>query len=78
MLLRPVILQPDELEDLTGYTQGTKQLEILRKRGFNRAFIGRKGVILERAHFEAVCAGQIGKASNEIRGIDLSHFGAKK
>ncbi len=71
-----VTLEPAELAALTGYEQSTKQLEILRKRGFSRAFIGRRGVILERAHFEAVCSGQIGKAPE--KGIDLSHFGAKK
>lgn len=54
-----VTLQPEELQALTGYEQPCKQLNILHKRGFNRAFIGRKGVVLERAHYEAVCRGQI-------------------
>lgn len=71
-----VILQIDELEQLTGYGQSTKQLQILRKRGFSRAFMGRHGVILERMQYEAVSAGQIGKLSE--RGIDLSCFGANK
>lgn len=51
------IMSPVEIESLTGYKQGTKQLSILRERGFNRAYIGRLGVILERAHYEAICAG---------------------
>ncbi len=54
-----VTLQPDELEQLTGYEQATKQLNLLHKRGFTRAYIGRRGVVLERAHYEAVCQGLI-------------------
>lgn len=49
-----ITLSPAELESLTGYEQPCKQLNILHKRGFNRAFVGRKGVVLERAHYEAV------------------------
>lgn len=72
----PITLQRDELEQLTGYEQPTKQLNILRKRGFNRAFIGRRGVILERAHYEAVCTGQIGKSKGKQ--VNLSFFGSSK
>jgi len=56
-----ITLQPDELEHLTGFKQATQQLNVLQRRGFNRAFIGRRGLVLERAHYEAVCRGQISK-----------------
>jgi hypothetical protein len=50
-----ITLSTAELEALTGYQQATKQLRVLRNRGFARAFISRKGcVVLERAHYEAV------------------------
>lgn len=66
-------LQPDELAAITGYEQATKQLNVLHRRGFNRAFIGRKGVVLERAHYEAVCRGEvIDKA--QAKEVNLSFF----
>jgi hypothetical protein len=37
----------------------TKQLNVLHARGFVRAYIGRHGVILERAHYEAVSRGEL-------------------
>lgn len=72
----PVILQSEELLQLTGYEQATKQLEVLHKRGFTRAFIGRRGLVLERAHFEAVCRGEIDRAVEKV--ANLSFFGARK
>lgn len=52
-------LSPQELEDITGYELATKQLKVLRDRGFTRAFINRRGeVVLERTHYEAVTKGQ--------------------
>lgn len=49
----------DELEAITGYTQSSKQLSVLHKRGFHRAYIARHGgVVLERVHFESVGRGQ--------------------
>ncbi len=71
-----VVLQSDELLQLTGYRAPTKQLEVLHKRGFTRAFIGRRGVVLERAHFEAVCRGQIGKPAEKT--ANLAFMGARK
>lgn len=71
-----VVLQPDELLQLTGYEQATKQLEVLHKRGFTRAFIGRRGLVLERAHFEAVCRGQIDRPVQKV--ANLSFFGTRK
>ena len=50
-----LVLSADEVQDLTGYANATKQLQVLQRRGFARAFISRKGaVVLERVHFEAV------------------------
>ena len=54
-----VILTKEEIEALTGYQVSTKQLDVLRRRGFHRAFISRRGsVVLERTHYEAVSRGE--------------------
>jgi hypothetical protein len=59
-LVAGITLSPDELEAVTGYQQATKQLRVLHARGFLRAFISRKGgVVLERAHFDAVARGEV-------------------
>lgn len=53
-------LTPAELERLTGgLTQPRRQLTELRARGFWRARLVRGELILERAHYEAVCAGAL-------------------
>jgi hypothetical protein len=54
-------LSPAELIEVSGgYTQTSRQLEALRAAGFWRARLGRDGqVVLERAHYEAVCAGAV-------------------
>ncbi|WP_295851042.1 DUF4224 domain-containing protein [uncultured Xylophilus sp.] len=52
-----VVLSEEELFAITGYQLPTKQLNVLHRRGFSRAFIGRNGVVLERAHYDAVCRG---------------------
>jgi hypothetical protein len=55
-----ITLTRDEIEALTGYTNATKQLNVLHDRGFHRAFINRLGdVVLERAHYEAVSRGEL-------------------
>lgn len=52
-------LSAEELQELTGYRQPGAQLEALKKQGFYRARRNAAGaVVLERAHFEAVCAGR--------------------
>lgn len=52
-------LTPDELHALTRYRRAGDQLRELHLQGFSRARLGRDGsVILERAHYEAVCQGQ--------------------
>lgn len=53
-----VVLTPDEIQLITGYTSPSKQLDVLHKRGYLRAFRSREGqIILERKHFESVCEG---------------------
>lgn len=55
-----ITLTSQELAEVTGYEQSTKQLNVLHKRGFHRAFINRLGfVTLERTHYEAVCKGEL-------------------
>ena len=71
-----VTLDPEEIVRLTGYEQPCKQLEVLQKRGFSRAYINRRGVVLERAHFEAVCRGQLGNSSGKQ--ANLGYFGSRK
>lgn len=51
-------LSPDEIRDLTRYKQPARQLAELHRQGYWRARRDRLGrVILERAHYDAVCAG---------------------
>jgi len=53
-----ITLSEAELVAITGYELATKQLNVLQARGFHRAFIDRNGaLVLERAHYEAVCQG---------------------
>lgn len=52
-----VTLEPNEIQDLTQARQPATQLRKLLSYGFARARIERGRVILERPHFEAVCAG---------------------
>lgn len=55
------ILTPAELHAITGYEQPSRQLEVLRAAGFWRARIRERDnvLVLERPHFEAVCAGAL-------------------
>lgn len=53
-----IILTSEELAGVTGYRTPKRQLEELHRQGFYRARIAVTGnVILERAHYDAVCAG---------------------
>lgn len=58
-------LTPEELKDLTGVTQKQRQIEDLHAQGFIRARLTHGRVILERAHYEAVCAGRFALAGGE-------------
>lgn len=52
------IFTPEELVRLTGYRQAARQLATLHAQGFHRARRNALGdVVLERAHYDAVCAG---------------------
>lgn len=54
-----IILTADELADVTGYRTPKRQLAEMHRQGFYRARISATtgNVILERAHYDAVCAG---------------------
>ena len=53
-----IILTSEELARVTGYRTSKRQLKELHRQGFYRARIAATGnVILERAHYDAVCAG---------------------
>ncbi len=54
-----ITLSVDELIRITGYEQPNRQLNELLDRGFWRARLQKGEVILERAHYEAVCAGAV-------------------
>lgn len=61
-------LSDAELIEITEYEQPQKQLEVLHGRGFWRATIGRHGrVVLERAHYEAVCRNETGPPVRQPR-----------
>lgn len=80
-----ITLSEEELIELTGYRAARKQVENLKQQGFWRARINRLGVaILERAHYETVCAGQIKQLvedqrtphSPKLRPVNRQHHGA--
>lgn len=63
-----VVLTHDELVDITGYEQPARILATLHARGFHRAWRNRLGeVVLERAHYDAVCAGATQAARPKVR-----------
>jgi len=68
VLERPsIVLSQVEIVAITGYRQPTRQLAELHSRGFHRATMGRDGVVLERAHYEAVCCGAIERARPKVQ-----------
>lgn len=61
-----IALNPAELETLTGYRLATKQLAVLHRRGFSRAYVNRSGaVVLERSHYDAVTRGEMQNAGRK-------------
>lgn len=70
------ILEPNELQALTGYRRPADQLAELLRQGFYRARRSPSDgtIILERPHYDAVCAGG-SKAANEPR-VRLRHKAA--
>ena len=74
-----IALTPEEIVLLTGYEHPSRQLEMLHKRGFHRAFISRHGVVLERVHYEAVCKGQQNQLDKPAaKAVNLAFFGVRK
>ncbi len=72
-----LVLQDLELVELTGYQKATKQLQVLHRRGFHRAFISRAGrVVLERAHYEAVTRGETAAPGAARKAANLSFLRA--
>jgi hypothetical protein len=69
-----LIMSREELKELTGYQQPAAQLRELHKRGFHRARRSSLGhVILERAHYEAVCRGTAGAADVPVPRLHVPH-----
>jgi hypothetical protein len=65
-----VTLSPAEIQAVTGgYKRASDQLRELHRQGFYRARIGRVSgqVILERAHYDAICAGGLQAGSDRPR-----------
>jgi len=61
----PLCLSPEEIAELTaGLRQPHAQAERLKADGFWRARVQRGRVVLERAHYEAVCAGALPPGQN--------------
>ncbi|HSH86857.1 MAG TPA: DUF4224 domain-containing protein [Methylophilus sp.] len=66
-------LSPDEIEEITGFTQPCKQLEALRQNGFIRSHRARDGrIVLERAHYLAVCNGQYNNGKSQTPAANLA------
>lgn len=59
-----LVLSESEIRTLTGCKRPGAQVEELLRQGFHRARLARDGsVVLERAHYDAVCRGPV--AANE-------------
>lgn len=64
-----ITLSEQELREITGYKRAADQLPALHRQGFFRARRSTTtgDVILERAHYDAVCAGQVAKKEPVVR-----------
>lgn len=69
-----LIFSKEELVELTGYKPPSLQLEVLHRRGFYRACMGRNGVVLTRAHFEAIEHGKDTVSAPPRKVANLSHL----
>ena len=59
-----VLLSAEEISAMTGYRKPALQVRELHSRGFVRARVNvLNRVVLERAHFEAVCSRAVGAAA---------------
>jgi hypothetical protein len=66
-----VVLSAQEVQQLAGgYRRARDQLRELHRQGFHRARIGHVSgeVILERAHYDAVCSGRLAPAPGQPQG----------
>lgn len=67
------VLSDEELKQITGYSSAGHQLDVLHKRGFSRAYRDRTGrIILERAHYLAVCRGEFSQCKPAAPSVNLS------
>lgn len=64
-----MLLTKDELQALTGYKRPAEQVTELHRQGFYRARTSPTtgAVILERAHYDAVCAGAKASSGPKVR-----------
>jgi hypothetical protein len=63
-----ILLTEAELELVTGYKRAAEQLVELHRQGFSRARRDRLGrLVLERAHYDAVCAGAVVRPKPKVR-----------
>lgn len=61
-------LNEQELQQITGYSAPLRQLNVLHLRRFVRTYRARDGrVILERAHYLAVCCGEFSNSRIDIQ-----------
>lgn len=69
-----LVLSPDELKKVTGgYSQQAAQLAELHRQGFWRARRARRTgqVLLERAHYDAVCRGLAAQVTTMAQGAEF-------
>lgn len=75
-MMLPITLLPREIDALCpDITQPMARVKHLRQQGFTRARVVHGAVVLERAHFEAVCRGEFaspGKARQNGPELNLS------
>jgi hypothetical protein len=68
MVADDILLSDTEIERLTGYRRPHEQLAELHRQGFSRARRDRLGrIVLERAHYEAVAAGNVVRPKPQLR-----------
>ncbi|WP_322470258.1 DUF4224 domain-containing protein [Hydrogenophaga sp. SNF1] len=74
-----ILLSDADVEALTGYSIATKQLQVLHRRGFHRAYINRRGqVVLERSHYESVSRGEAAAQAGQLKAANLTMFRQKR
>lgn len=69
-MIDELLMTRDELQELTGHQQPRRQLKRLHADGFWRARLVGGRVVMERAHYQAVCQGAVApdeKARNTAR-----------